>query len=565
MSAIGVSPSKSPAPASFIVHHPAGSRERILVQEFPFLIGRLNTNNLVLRDNRISRQHARVVAGPGPGNDHILEDLGSLAGTFVNNERIQTKKLRHGDVIAFGFEDSYSLIFCKQDAEWQKVLEQMRPPDLAMTQQSLELAKLRALTEVARAVHSSLHFEEILSKVVDTAIEATGAERGFLILVEGADLKIRVARATGGEPLPPSDLRVPMRMIRRALEERTELLSMNFRPEHEQRMDLGQTVVELELRSVAAVPLIKVRPSSEAGVTSKHSIRANTIGMLYLDSRSGTANLAAGNRELLQTLALEASTILENARLLEEERKKEAMDRELSLARSIQDSLLPKGLPQEGWFQAYGLSLPSLEVAGDYYDVHMLPSGAWSALLADVSGKGVGSALLASFLQGVFLHSGDTVEEMRRLAGRVNQFLVNRTGGEKYATLFYCVIRPDGCIYFINAGHEAPFLVRRNGITKTLQSTSMPVGMLDEVEFEVAEARLEPGDQIVVFSDGLTEARNLQGQYYGRGRIKDLLSQLLGQGSRATITALQKDLQLFAGAAPQADDVTVLAIDYWRG
>ena len=185
------------------------------------------------------------------------------------------------------------------------------------------------------------------------------------------------------------------------------------------------------------VPLVRIR-AGQNNATSVLATGNETVGVLYMDSRVMAADLAGGNRELLQTLAIEASTVLENARLLEEEHAKHQIEEELRLARTIQQSLLPSSLPAEGWLRASGSSLASHEVGGDYYDVTRVSSHCWSAVVADVSGKGVSSALLASLLQGALITATEHPEAMGHRIERLNRFLLDRTGGEKYATVFYC-------------------------------------------------------------------------------------------------------------------------------
>ena len=161
-----------------------------------------------------------------------------------------------------------------------------------------------------------------------------------------------------------------------------------------------------------------------------------------------------------QTLAIEASTVLENARLLQEEQAKHAMEEELRLARTIQQSLLPRSLPAAGWLRASGSSLASHEVGGDYYDVTRLSAHCWSAVVADVSGKGVSSALLASLLQGALITATEHPDAMGHRMERLNRFLLDRTGGEKYATVFYSLLHEDGRMYYVNAAHCPPLVVR---------------------------------------------------------------------------------------------------------
>ena len=199
--------------------------------------------------------------------------------------------------------------------------------------------------------------------------------------------------------------------------------------------------------------------------------RSDTIGVIYLDSRQTAVDLSSGNRELLQTLALEASTILENARLLEEERIKQRMEEELSIAREIQTSLLPRRLPSDGWFRVAGSSIPSHEVGGDCFDVRQISPNAWSLVVTDVSGKGVSSALLAALLQGSFLLASDSETDIEQMMSRINLFLNERTEGEKYATVFYCTVKPTmACCAGPMRDIARRLLVRATAKSETLET-----------------------------------------------------------------------------------------------
>ncbi len=301
---------------------------------------------------------------------------------------------------------------------------------------------------------------------------------------DGPELETRVARNRRGQNLRETDLRVPREVIRRALENRRELLSMNFEPLGATETRPDNSIADLELRSVVCVPLVRIR-AGQNNATSVLVTGNETVGVLYMDSRVMAADLAGGNRELLQTLAIEASTVLENARLLQEEQSKHQMEEELRLARTIQQSLLPKSLPSDGWLRASGSSLASHEVGGDYYDVTRISSHCWSAVVVDVSGKGVSSALLASLFQGALITATEHPEAMGHRIERLNRFLLDRTGGEKYATVFYSLIHEDGRMYYINAAHCPPMVVRANGERCELEPSGMPVGLLETAEFAV--------------------------------------------------------------------------------
>ena len=233
------------------------------------------------------------------------------------------------------------------------------------------------------------------------------------------------------------------------------------------------------------------------------------------------------------------------------------------MARGIQQSLLPGVLPTEGWFRACGSSEPSHEVGGDYYDVmRLLDEDIWAAVVADVSGKGVSSALLASLLQGAFLATSHRWEDMPERMRRINHFLNDRTGGEKYVTMFYCMLERDGALHYVNAGHCAPLLVRASGALERLEPTGMPVGLMDPAEFTAARATLGPGDKLVIYTDGVTEAQNLAGEFFGRKRLREVVAANAGAPCSVLHQAIQSAVSGFTGGAPQSDDLTLVVLEY---
>ena len=282
-----------------------------------------------------------------------------------------------------------------------------------------------------------------------------------------------------------------------------------------------------------------------------------------MDSRAAPADLSAGNRELLQTLAIEASTILENARLLEEEREKIRIEDELKIARDIQQGLLPAALPAIRLVSRRRSSIPSTQVGGDYFDVRQVSPDVWAAVVADVSGKGVSSALLASLLQGSFLMASADPWHVESIMTRLNTFLLERTRGEKYATIFYCTARclrpaelrqrrPSRAIsgerrrphpqapHLRNAGRND----RRRAVSKPCRPSS------------------SRGDKMVIYSDGLTEAENADGAFFDTERLRVCLRDHAGSDAIAMHTALRTAVDRFAEGGAMRDDVTALVIEY---
>ena len=550
--------------AVLMVLAPSGQRSRVPLDTIPFSIGRQSGNSLVLRDNRTSRNHCRIIFENGA---YVIEDLNSRHGTWINGQRAARHVLRNSDRIEFGVSDSYQLTFSAEKHDFQRLLGQWGATQASVGEAggASDLVKLRSLVEVARALQNSLSTQEVLTAVVDAALAVTRCERGFLLLRPGrdkdADLEVSVARDNAGSELQPDDLRVPRHLIRRALASRRDLLSMSFDPLEEQGVRPDMTVAQLELRSVVCLPLIRLR-SGAPDDTRTVSAMEDTVGLIYMDSRVMPADLSSGNRELLQTLAVEASTILENARLIEEERGKIRMEDELKLAREIQQGLQPSSMPQSGWFRAAGSSSPSTQVGGDYFDVRQNSPASWTAVVADVSGKGVGSALLASLLQGTFLMaSGDPAHIALRMA-RLNQFLLERTRGEKYATVFYCILDVSGLLSYSNAGHCAPFLVSPDGRLRTLNTTSMPVGMLEDAPFQMLQRELAPGDKLVIYSDGLTEAEDAEGAFFDTERLRLCLRENAALDAAGLHAALLECVDRFTEGGIVRDDITALVLEY---
>lgn len=549
-------------PASLVVVDPNGNRKRVPVDPIPFLIGRQPDNHLILRDSRVSRSHARIVVEHGV---YVLEDIGSRHGTFVNGQRVKRQTLENTDRVEFGAQDSYQLLFALDGVELKRLMEQVGGADSAIASPGVggNLAKLRAILDLARTLQSSFSIDEVLASVVDTALTITGAERGFLLLraAAGAELETRVARNRRGQNLRETDLRVPREVIRRALEHRRELLSMNFEPLGAEETRPENSIADMELRSVICVPLVRIR-TGQGDATSVLVTGNETVGVLYMDSRVMAADLAGGNRELLQTLAIEASTVLENARLLQEEQTKHQMEDELRLARTIQQSLLPASLPSEGWLRASGSSLASHEVGGDYYDVTRVSAHCWSTVVVDVSGKGVGSALLASLLQGALITVTEDAEAMGQRMERLNRFLLDRTGGEKYATVFYCLLHENGRMHYVNAAHCPPMVVRANGERVELEASGMPLGLVETAEFAVVEHRLGAGDKIVIYSDGVTEAQNLDKRFFGRKRLREVVEAHAGHSCATIHDAIQEAVATFTEGAAQSDDITLVVLEF---
>jgi sigma-B regulation protein RsbU (phosphoserine phosphatase) len=528
--------------AALDVIHPSGERTRIPIAPLPFRIGRGPDNNLILRDNRASRSHASIKSTP---SGFAIQDLDSLHGTWVNGQRItDVTVLQSGDTVHFGFEDGYRLLFSNGDDRVSRLLNHMSAFNAQPVGTAGQFARLRAVLDVARTLQTSLAAEEVLGAVLETALTLTGAERAFLILRSGDELEVRLGRDARRRALPPESLSVPTEVIARALNDRHDLLSITL---------------DSAMRDVICVPLVSLG-SINAQDTVSISPKSDTLGLIYLDSHQ-RAVVPQLNLELLHTLALEASTVLENASVLEREREKALLEQELDLARKIQQNLLPSDFPESGWLRAAGSSLPSSDVSGDYFDLHRIDADNWAAVIADVSGKGVSSALLASLLQGAFLLGSDLAASLDEVVTKINGFLIDRAQREKYATLFYAAIHSSGMMEWVNAGHCAPFVVSPDGATRQLQTTGMPLGLWRSARYGVERLQLAVGDKIIAYSDGITEAEDAKHESF-EPRLNQLLKHCAPLSAQQTHDKLITEILEFQQGVKQRDDITALVLEY---
>jgi sigma-B regulation protein RsbU (phosphoserine phosphatase) len=535
---------------------PSHERHQVRVDRSPFRIGRLVDRELSLGDSRISRNHAQILEEDGV---HYIEDCDSRHGVFVNGRRVQRARLRLRDRIDFGIEDSYALFVGDDPVYSAPLLKKVAE----LSEGQGNLGRLSAVLDVARALQSSGSVDDVLSAAVDAALSLTGAERGFLMLHQpDGTLGIRVARDREGQVLASDSLQVPHTLIDEALKNRAELFAMSFDPAADaEALEQGRTVMALELRSVVCVPLVRISIGQE-NETSLLTKSKDTLGVLYMDTREIGANLAEGNRELLQSLGIEISTVLENARLLGESRQRHDLEQELQIAREIQQALLPAKLPTTGWFSASGSSEACFQVGGDYYDVIKLDDETWGVVLADVSGKGVSAALMSSLLQGAFFAATASSENLPDAVSRINRYISERSRNARFTTAFCGIIRRDGSGHWVNAGHCPGLVARCDSSIDWLQPTAVPIGLFPDAVFPAEDLQLIAGDRLVLYSDGVSEAANASKDRFGEARLADYVKRSHQLSVQELHDGLMDEINAFTQGEAQSDDLTLLVIGY---
>jgi serine phosphatase RsbU (regulator of sigma subunit) len=542
---------------------PDGARKYVRITQTPFLIGRgaETGNHLQLTDRRISRNCAAIVM---EANQYYLEDRGQRRGMFINQEKVESRQLNDGDVITFGIEDSYQIIFRAAAETSDEAIPQLLTRIDHMTSSESTgggLRKLNMLLEATSLLHSQLPLDSVLAKMIDHAIAVTDADRGLLEEAEegrAENLRVRLARRSGGQRLPPESMTPSQTAIQLAMKQGSPVITEDL-AQAEMNLQAAASIVAQGLRAVVVIPLYATSRAASEG-TGVDVRRGVFLGVLYLDSKRPTA-FTKLDRQILDALAADAASILDNARLVERERERQRLEQEINIARDIQQALLPKNFKDYPHLAASGVNFPCLSVGGDYFDVFPLDEKRTAFLLADVSGKGLGAALLTTMLQGAL--SGMTLgTDPARTFNHVNRFLCDHAEVGRYATMFFGILDEAGKLEFINAGHPSPILMRQGRAEEAFTEGSLPVGLVPEAEFATATLQLEPNDTLFLFSDGVTEAMDPDEQLYGVPRLVGVLRGKTDLPLDEIQKTVLESVENFARGARQADDLTMLVVRY---
>jgi len=254
---------------------------------------------------------------------------------------------------------------------------------------------------------------------------------------------------------------------------------------------------------------------------------------------------------------------IENARLYRETMEKARLEQEMRIAAEIQQALLPKMLRAGTFFKAAAASLPCRSIGGDFYDYVDLPAGSLGFALGDVAGKGPPAALLSAMMQGIFSAQAASSDSPSQTISRVNLALYRRGIESRFVTIMYGAIRPDGRLTYCNAGHNPPLVISKSGATiRRLECGGPIVGLFEAARFDEETVALTPGDWLIVFSDGVSEAMSANGDEYGEGRIVSVVEKQKDVEPKQLLEALFADVREFARGAPQSDDITAMVLRY---
>ncbi len=532
-------------------------QREVILEKASFTIGRKSDNDLVLSDPSVSRDHAIIEQENGA---FILVDRGSRHGTCVNGNAIQRQQLKTSDRIEFGAGKNSFAIFRQEDTAGANSARQFlteishRVPSGSTSSVTSDLEQLTLFLEAARKLNTSGVLEDVLVTLLDTTLRITKAERGFIFLRQpDGTLKLTVGRDQQGRAIL-DDKTISRSVLRDASETASEFMIGDT----QLHSDVAgrESIVAHNLRSIACIPLrrrvIQERQHTEEDAAA-HNVE--TRGVLYLDSHYYSANMSAVGHDILRAIANDAASLVENAYLVQAEESARRYRQELTIAATIQQHLLAVRIPECAFARVRARNFACKDIGGDFFDVVSTDDGLYF-VLTDVSGKGITAALLASIMQGMIYSQFVQKPPLVQVVSSVNRFLYEKELEGKYATLVVGHLRPNGELELVNCGHVPP-LLSLAGVVTAAKSSNFPVGLFPVSEWESERFQLNPGDRVVVVTDGVTEAENPEGEFFGDDRL-------------ATVAALpitdedniMSAVTAFCCGTPLNDDCSVLEIDY---
>lgn len=555
--------------AELIIRYPDRSAEHFALNRLRITIGRSARNDLCIPDPFASRVHAEV---RHEGDEYYLQDLGSANGTLYNGSIVDsTITLTRGGRIQIGeteivFNDgpfplsSGATMITDQTSSIPEATIALSSADRTTSGlfQAIEGARSRSeesaqplarqsdllalISKVGVALLASVTLNETLEQIVSLVFEAVPADRCMVMMreQESSELKVAVARLRdrAGDV---GEIRISRSVIDEVVANGKSVLTSDAQADPR---FMGGTVVLQGVRSVLAVPL---------------GVGENVFGIIYADSPIAEGRFTEDHLKVLTTLASVAAIRVENARLAEEQLERHRLERELQVASEIQQRFQPASAPQVTGYELQGISFPCYEIGGDYYDFIQRANGNLVVALGDVSGKGTAAALLMSSLHAAVHAQVESHESPVKTITSINRYLVESIPANRFVTLFYAELDPkSGSLVFLNAGHNPPLIVHSGGTMEQLAAGGLPLGIMADADFREGRTKLHPGDVLVIYSDGVSEAVDPAGEEFGPTRLYEVVARNLDASAAGIRDRIESALTKFCQGTPAADDITLV-------
>lgn len=555
-----------------IVKYPDRAPDRFPLGRLRITLGRSARNDLCIPDPFASRVHAEVRR---EGEEYFLQDLGSANGTLYNGGTVEgAVPLTAGGRIQIGeteivFDDgSYhssmgatmitdnsstslpeaTIALASGDRTTSGLLEAIEgarsKPEISAARVAREGDLLALISKVGITLLASSTLDETLEQIVSLVFEAVPADRCLLMLrdEQHQDMRVAVARLRDrvGEV---GEIRVSRNVMDEVVMRGNSVLTSDA--QHDPRFASGTMVLQ-GIRSVLAVPL---------GVSDK------VFGIIYADSPMAEGRFTEDHLKVLTTLASVAAIRVENARLVESRLQQERLERELQLASEIQQRFQPAAPPQVPGYELQGISFPCYEIGGDYYDFINREDGRLVIALGDVSGKGTAAALLMSSLHAAIHAQTGSHETLVETISAVNNYLADNIPPNRFVTLFFAELDPEsGAVSFLNAGHNPPLIVHAAGTVEQLASGGLPLGIRSNADYREGRTHLQPGDVLVIYSDGVTEAASPNGEEFGATRLYEVVARNVDASAAGIRDRIESALTKFSQGTQAADDITLVIV-----
>jgi sigma-B regulation protein RsbU (phosphoserine phosphatase) len=403
---------------------------------------------------------------------------------------------------------------------------------------------LLMLYDITRMMNASLDFEKVLDIVMDSMMAITKAQHGFLVIADDDDrLRIHVARSVEGDPAEES---YSTTIVNQVVASRQPLLTNNA--QYDPRYKAGQSIIMKGLRAILCAPMM---------------VKDRLIGVVYVDTSVKTGSFKESDLFLLSAVCGQAAIAIENARLYRIAVEKGRMERELQMAREIQESLLPRRMPHIPGYEIAARWQAAREVAGDFYDAFALSEDTIGLVIADVSDKGAPAALFMASARGMIRSHALAGYSPVETLSRTNDLIMADSTDGTFVTVYYSLFRTGGRAVHVNAGHNPPLVFHcSSGDVSFLPRGGRALGWFPDNPLKPVEQQLEPGDVVVYYTDGLTDAENSAGENFGEARLAQAVA-VCGRESAAQILGhLVNEVDAFCGGVPAFDDLTLCVVRY---
>jgi sigma-B regulation protein RsbU (phosphoserine phosphatase) len=424
------------------------------------------------------------------------------------------------------------------------------PNNLNREQERLKKAvdELSALNQIASAINAMMSIEEITKIIVDSCVKRIRATQGAVYLLNDEKDEVDKFKTFVREFSKSAD-KIPFHLNESLsgwmIKNKTILVSNKADSDERFR---GMNLSKLGINSILAAPLMS---------------RNKLIGSLALFNKRDEAGFSDDDKRFLGIVGSQTAKVLENAKLREQEQELLAIREEIKVAQLIQRGFLPDKGVQLTSCEAVGFNTPAKEVGGDFFDIVTLEGDRLFLSLGDVSGKGVPAALLMANAQAVLRSQllGTDEVPLTRLARSLNHLICQFTPPEQFITGSFGVFNATDKTYrYINAGHEPPIIVRKDGTIEPLTEAGLILGVIPDFDYNEYTVKIDSGDLLFVYTDGVTEAFSESGEEYGDVRLKEFLKNCVGLEAAAVGARVMAELSRFRGQGVQTDDITVLIL-----